>query len=314
MTSLEAVIQKASLSLEIEHHGTEFPAWYRMRFVEPNKIVFLVRDSVMQWFDLIRHTLFDKTEADLAEFGFKNFTAPNDSVWGYDYTIRTVESGEPSWVKYEIQLPAKIRDGISPLVDENYRNVCATAASISILLRALNGVRYDHVKEYPVPQLLTLQNFVSIQDMSGAMMGAYYSRFIVEWTQEQARDLNSNSQDGLRKVALAMKRAYCHMIPKPEISDDYYWQQESNDAFYDSDEHVVSMGPFRLEIFDSYLNMEVSHQVSLYSDGSQRKKSDIDKGYKLDVHNPDSISQQLNLIAGVAKLYEVVEEWYKSTH
>ena len=115
MNNLDVVISKASLSLEMEHHGTEFPAWYRMRFIEPDKIVFLVRDSVMDWFDLIRPTLFNKTEEDLAEFWFKNFTAPNDSVWGYDYTIRTVSSGEPGWVKYEIRLPVKIRDGVSPL-------------------------------------------------------------------------------------------------------------------------------------------------------------------------------------------------------
>jgi hypothetical protein len=216
-----------------------------------------------------------------------------------------VPCGESGWIQYEVELPK----------NENYHRVCAAAASISILLLALNGVRYDHVKNYPVPQLLTLQSFVSKRSMSGAMMGAFYSRHIMEWTQQQARDLDSNSRDDLRKVEMAMKRAYCHMIPKRKISEDHYQQQEWQDAFYDSDEDLTSiLGPFRLDIFGDYLNMEVSYQVSLYSDGSKRKKSDIDRGYKLDVHNPDSILDQLNLIVGVAKLYEVVEEWYLATH
>ncbi len=304
MNALENIVSKTMLSLEIEHEGTDFPAWYRMRFVEPGTIVFLVQESVMSWFDLIRPTTFNLDEKDLKEFGFKNFVPPNDSVWGYEQTIRTAPSSESGWIQYEVELP----------VSDNYHRVCAAASSISILLIALNGARYDHVKEYPVPQLLTLQNFVSKRDMSGAMMGAYYSRHIMEWTQQQARDMDSNSQDDLRKVEMAMKRAFCHMIPKRKISHDHFSQQEWQDKFYDSDEDITSMGPFRLEIFGDYLNMEVSFQVSLYSDGSKRKKTDIDRGYKLDVHNPDSVVDQLNLIAGVAKLYEVVEKWYLATH
>lgn len=291
---LVEILREPHVGLEMSR-GRTFPAWYRLKFVEPSTIVFLVHKSVKEWFDLITPFGFASAVGYLDEFCFQDFTPPNDSFWGYEQTIKTVESGEPSWISYEIEIPENVREGDFVITESGYRRAELVAASISILARALYGIRPRFITPGDLPQILTLETSISKgRGISGMPMGAFYSSHVAVWAA-----MNKNDHYGyLEEIARAMRKADAQMFPN----------QYSDLLETDIDLELLSKGPFCAWVHDScYLILEASPQVSLYCDGSSHKDSDLETGYGLDMHNPDSLTQQLTLIAGVARLYELVE-------
>lgn len=259
--------------------GRVFPAWFRLKFLESGTLVFLVRDSVLGWFDEIASSNFGSAQGYLNDLSLSSFELPNDSLWGYEQTIRTVESNEPNWVRYEIDY--------LPSVTNDDHSWFAIAASISILAQALSLISVKYVESTSLaagtlPQLLTFQSYVSKEGMAGVPLEAFYSRSIAQWVSQQ------QSHDNLSEVVEGMQQAYERLCSEESVKD------------YAS--------PFETRIDQPcYLTIDIGSRVGLIVDGAKRKDSDIETGYRVHMHNPDSVVWQLVLIAGLAKLYEVIE-------
>lgn len=282
---LKEILDHASLAIDMEHDGYLPSAWYRMKFIEPGTIVFLVQKSVLKWFKDIEVSNFGSANGYEDEFGFK-FLGPENELWGYNQTIRTVPCDEHGWIRYEIDLPQDIQAPNFPCTTEEGNNRArAVAASLSQLALVLKGVRPSYVHLHGVPQLLFYSSYIDKREMCGAGLAAFYSRIVAEWAQAQTDNTN------LIRMAYAMKAAENHMYPR-------LGNEETE-------------GPGRFEAWvhhGYYLALDISHQVGLAPEGSKYKRTDIDNGYKVDTHNPDSVTDQLILIAGLARLYEVVEQ------
>ncbi len=263
--------------LLMEYKGSLLPAWFRMKFVSPGTIVFLVHKNVLEWFKKIASSNFGSAQDYLDDLHLKSFRQPDLNPWGYNETIRTVESNEENWMRYEIDIPSKGK--------EEDELVYATAASISILAQALRMVKTKYLpvsNSKTLPQLLVFETGVAKRDMCGAPIEAFYSRIIAEWA------IKYRNHEVLTEMACAMKWAEGIMYP----------------------DMLEVEGITRFEAYVShscYLVLGVGSRVALIPEGSESKESDAETGYLVHGHNPDSITNQLALIAGLAKLYEVVE-------
>lgn len=273
---LQAVLDEPALA-SLMPEGYSPSAWYRLRFVEPATIVFLVQETMLDWFGVIKGSNFGSAGGYERLLGL-TFIGPQSDIWGYDQSIRTVSSGERGWIRYEIEVPPDIWAG-------NNQRVIAAAASISQLSSVLNEVREQFVADYPVPQLL---NFRSVVGKGTAEFGinAFFSRHVVEWAALQ-------NSDRMMPVAYAISKMSQHLLPQ-EIG--------------------LSEGPGCSSVTldeDGYLYLECIHRVGLIRDGTEKKPTDFDTGYSVHMHNPDNVIDQLSLIAGLAKLYEAVEGWHR---
>lgn len=263
--------------LLMEYKGYLLPAWFRMKFVSPGTIVFLVHENVLGWFKEIVPSNFGSAQDYSEDLLLKSFRQPDLNSWGYNETIRTVESNEENWMRYEIDIPSQGKEG-----DEL---VYATAASISILAQALRMIKTKYLPvsdPQTLPQLLVFETGVAKRDMCGAPIQAFYSRIIVEWA------IKHQNHEVLNEIACAMKQSESVMYP---------------DMF-------EAEGVNRFEAYVShscYLVLGVGSRVALIPEGSKYNETDAETGYLVHGHNPDSITNQLALVAGLAKLYELVE-------
>lgn len=274
-------LQEHSLHTKIVHYNSLYPAWYRMRIIKKGAISFLVQKSVQDWFQKI--SVFGFASAGDCEkaLGLK-FTMPREPVWGYNTAIQTYPCGQAEWVRYDIALPnAPKDDGL--ITDQLRQQAFAAAASISILTRALNGVREQFVKPYYLPQLILMESCVEKRSISGVPLGSWISPQVARFLAEQLDD------EIFASVGSAMNSANSWMFP------DQYNEQSLN---------------YRAKFIEPcYVALETNAHVGLGPSGDKMKDSDIYEGYLLDMSNPDSVFNQLILIAGLAQLYYQAEKW-----
>lgn len=252
-------------------------AWYGLRFLKNTIYIDVCREADTYLRQVLKPDI--PLIADLVQgLNCGAFTQPGTSKqWGFGNGIRTADDPAQSSVIYALTLPATWSENDHAAANEaGYR----ASANLEVLFGALNTHTQRRDSAAP-PQLLT----VNLDTQRGsAGISVWLSPHVSLWV---SRHPNDKEHGG---VIHAMQAAYRTMWPtQTTIMADYQFGAHLRQP--------------------KWLNLTCpGDRVCLDPQSYHEDKRDWSKGYYLGTHNVYAPLQQLTLLAGIAKIHELVAQ------
>jgi hypothetical protein len=204
-------------------------------------------------------------------YGF-SFVSPDVGKWGFEKSLETSISAEDGWYEVCAKLP-KIRNN-----DHNSQVPLRVSLNLLFLILSI-GLGEKKDTAHHLPQLIVVNGLRVEVGHHGGSLSAEVSDEVAQWIDQQPHEAHNTV------IVQAMKDAYHYMWP-----EDRKWSRfgalcrKTGLIYLDVPGQACGLGPDK------------------YSGG------EIVGGYELVPHNVDSGLEQLSLIAGLAKLHELVKK------
>lgn len=266
-----------------EYWREDVQGWYGISFQAPDSFRVKVHKTVFEHLKAMPWETAPLIKMWKASFsGIGEFVPPNESVWGFKDSFRTVKSGFLDWVCFECKFPVLKEIGKESADKTNVYALRVSLATLFIGLEMFEGDTGISVSE--CPQLMIVEGLWVEADMNGGSLCVALTPAVCRWLHKQTDDSR------LIEVENAMKLADGHMWQKkktsPDIESCYFraWCRQPK-----------------------WLNLGVPGNAcgldpESYNDGS------LDRGYQLTPHNVDSSVQQLTFLAGLGCLHDLIRK------
>lgn len=256
-------------------------AGYRLSFDEHSmSIVFSVPLIAEKWLIVAKEKSYFSAEDYTKHFGIRFFDHHQEQ-WGFDGTIRTAY--REHWIDFLVPIPENIEEQNSPIPStEGFSRILRAGLSISVLAQIFNLMPQEYFTKLPYKQVLVFETYLSPEGgLANFPASVFYSRLVAEWTSNEPRIQ-------FYSLASFLDKVNGHMFP--------------------SQQNVSEVPRATVERYgEFYLNFESSHRVGFITDGSKYSPNDFDQGYWASICNPDNPYDQLQCVAALARLYEMVE-------
>lgn len=264
----------------------DVPAWYELSWndsaenpgfeIRIHKLVdkFLRRDEFLRRPNWVAEDLAKKLKSQQ----ISPFTPYDEESWGFGKILILEERrhAEEIFRSWKIDIPKFDSD-------KEYNNYWDLSATLNVLFYHLSLVKFESSEdewESPFPQLATIENMSTFPDLYGAGFNVKISKAFLPWLSVQV------DNERIDAVETVMKDVYYYMSP-----DGY------RSSFIDSDFSAYVGEPYWV-----HLNCP-GNACGLDPGGAYY--SDKNEGYKLVPHNIDSITQQISLLSGIAKICDL---------
>jgi hypothetical protein len=263
----------------------DFTSWYEVSLAE-DRPVFILRINralIPELFGRFKPEipLFKMLQGkDKPELG--DFVLPTNTNWGYGEVLQGVESPDLDFLSWEIEpSPVVFKDGIPQW--KCAFQVSGTLTLLSIFLNILdqNALPQDlHSKRKQLISIITTTGY----GFYGCSINCKISRCLCQWISK------SFKPDFEELIIKAMRKVYYHMHQEQD-SDEYMRKYYFR---FDLREN----GRFHLDCPGNACGLDPSHM----------DMGGIDEGFELSPHNTDTPSQQLTLLAGLAKICDLYRQ------
>ena len=252
----------------------DIPAWYELDF-QKDEFVITINHEV---FTYLKKTLCEPLP--IADFmrqvlNLPKYYPPTLPKWGFWETISTRKNDDKVEMICKLPVVKSFHNLNKDYAFSHNQSICISA-SLELLFKALNNIK--PITDADFPQILTIEMNL-YADSSGIGLSAGLSRQVGKWIGKMPHD--SENKD----IINAMLSAYTTMRAS---------KRSILDRFSANLRH-----PNRIDM------MCPGDRCELNPDHQDVYNSK--KGYELWPHNIDSCLQQLTLLAGLAKLYQLVK-------
>jgi hypothetical protein len=252
------------------------PAWYELSLVNEGIIRLKVHRDALQH---MRDVDWEKAPAvrDMVKrFGFESFYVPCDGMCGFDKVFTQGGLATGTWVGWDIRLPnIRTENGEH---EDSKKYTMAVRATLWLFTSCL--WLYEGDTQWTKPQLMVVEGICLPTEEMRMCLGSLsvsLSPKVIRWLSKQPKNKH------LEPVIDAMKNASRVM-----------WESSSD------------RGGFGALVRESkWLHLDVPGNACGLDPESHDDES-LDVGYTLEPHNVDSSLQQLTLLAGLAKLHDLV--------
>jgi len=288
------------------------PAWYQLSFFDGEKKMIILRIHEDFLPTLERANDDSPIVKDfLSTFGFDFFSNDIKEGFGFEKTfLRTSDGDAGGFVDFAIPIPrvkvwektpcshcegsGKSEYGPGKCIfcegkgkehRMEWKKPYAISATFTLFTTLASIFGYESETSAKIPQLLTLQT-ITMKDMHGAEIGGELSPFVLEWIIEKAEQ-KEKDEFSIAPVEEALRNTYKRMMGG---SSGY------------SERGIRSWGRK-----SGFIAIDCpGNATGIYTDGSDISYRKKGEGCTLSSHNVDSPIQQITLIAGLAKLHDLV--------
>ncbi|MBU6370622.1 MAG: hypothetical protein KGH93_00560 [Patescibacteria group bacterium] len=257
---------------------TDIPAWYELAMKNRKTLAVPIHRKAVDFLhetiraDIPVVPVFQKEFHDHPSF--QKFTIPDGkSKWGFADCLAPLVTEDPSWGGYVCELPAMFG-----ALESEKDLPWAVRATLAILFTALWLFEGD--TKCDRPQLMLVEGLRVDREMYGGALSVTLTPAVSRWLSRQ------EDHSSLVEVERAMQKTDRHLWNNPRFIPRVY------------EFRAACRQP-------KWINLTVPGNAcgldpSSYSDETP------ERGYCLAPHNTDSSIQQLTLLAGLAKLHELV--------
>ncbi|KKW29366.1 MAG: hypothetical protein UY72_C0047G0007 [Candidatus Uhrbacteria bacterium GW2011_GWD2_52_7] len=201
-------------------------------------------------------------------FQLDEFVPAESTCWGFGRVIEAAGESPRGWRRFLVRYPRMLRTGD----ERSWRPAYGIVGTLNLVFRAL------HAWTTPAPQPDHQVLLVDGPGLQQGGLGAGISPRAATWLQQPPRP---NELEQIRYAMLSASRA---------LGDEY--------------DPVDDLRLFILQNSDGLLHLGMPSRVGLHPTFHEVRKRG--NGYEIHCHNVDTPYQQLVLIAGLAKLSELV--------
>ncbi len=190
--------------------------------------------------------------------------------WGFGHAMRLVPDPRPDWLSWHIAFP-DIRGGDG-----------TNSANVRVSLKILSSGLwlFDGDTGWHEPQLTMIEDIRIDRGHNGGSLGVSVSPAVATWVSKHINDST------IQPIVDAMKIAHL--------------------AMWDEDLSCMRFSAYKTK--PKYLSLSVPGDACYIGPSTVDHNSMTLEGYGLDPHNVDNGLQQLTLLAGTAKLHDLVRE------
>jgi hypothetical protein len=254
-------------------------AWYELSYKSPSELY--LRVHRLAYDELVAKHADGRgrkwTDHPQAEFKLPEFVVPGNGDCGYGGILKACDSGHSDWVSWRFALPLMkdaSRDDVHDLI------LRATLHVIFVNLSLFEGETLWHEDQLVVIDQLGLPS--AGRFAYGGNIGIVLMPPVIKWL----KSLRKQKMVDIVEVTTAMRESSTYMFPS---------------SF---GEGLLRFGtPFRPP---TCLNFNIPGNSCGLDPDSKYDEDELNDGYTLVSHNVDGTLPQLTLLAGVARLHDLV--------
>lgn len=279
----------------------DIPAWYELRITDDHKALIIriektalveARKFLTMKAPIVRY--YEEKLNNTPLFG-ELFIPPREKVWGFGEVLEQFPQERDDWISYHCDLPVilsaeqvKWQGNDSGFYGErNWERAEQVTVTLKVLFKTLwrfekQAAEKENAEDFP--QLLIIENMLVESGLHGSEFSVKLSKRFCIWLERQIEDKEYRALEV--EVEEAMKEAHFQMWQKPLSKREQR-------------EHRVDCHPpksIHLSCPGNACGLDPEHSRI------------EDRGYRLHPHNVDSRIQQLTLLAGIAKLHDLVRQ------
>lgn len=255
------------------------PTWYELSFLQPSRLFLSIHRLAFNSLCEVDWQEAPAVPDLIGRFKIPGFVAPNDGDWGFGSVLKRVDPKRDGFLAWEFELPVMKRKTALPGEHQPSEH--------SLMLRSTLHLVFNFLSIFNQP---TSADDSQLLVVDGLCLP----------NKEREFAAGSVSIDLLPPVIAwlaKIKKDYINLDPVREaliLASDHMWQT-GFDEF-----------TFKVTCRDSkWLNFNVPGNGSSLDPDNYRGTS-LEHGYELHSHNIDSGLQQFMLLAGVARLHDLV--------
>lgn len=244
------------------------PGWYDLSF-PGNTLLLNSHPAASEWVCGRLTTSFPRAQSLQSLLDLPQFIGAGEETWGFGPVITKTSEGT-SWPTWECPLPTIQSSDPEGGWDKAY----AVSTTLGLLFDTLDFVEAE--TNHPKPQLLTINGLTVNKDSPQvAALGISLSPEMCHW-------LTGKASSELQEIDQAMSSAYKHMLKSSVSISEKRFQARFSEAGM-------------LHLYGEGNSCSLDPSSSLFPG----------EGYELVTHNCYTPVQQLTLLVGIAKLYEI---------
>lgn len=270
------------------------PAWYEIGFDDNNlSLLVFVHEAVIEKMMKVKSDHPEVIKVKGQESIILSEFTSDEINWGFGSVFKRVVSNRSSFVCFAVKIPQVLRPIDSkkskflPLNQQyDWRKSDEISASFQIFWRALHFSRPEEILwSDKRPQLMQIRSFITMRMMGACPIGATLSRSFVNWL------IKFSPNEEILEATQSMRRTYSYLINGTQTTT-----RLSNT--------LVVIGSERCR-----LHLECPGDRSgLHPDYNVGFDIRNGHGYDLGDHNIDNSMQQITLLVGLAKLWDLCLE------